>query len=46
MLTEIIGGFDDTILKKLNGAALTTPSSDIDVIKAIGLGIIDPIKNL
>jgi hypothetical protein len=43
---EIIGGFELTMLKKLNGAILIVPVSDFVVTKAIGLGIMLPVKNL
>jgi hypothetical protein len=43
---KIVGGFEQTPLKKLNGARFRIPSLLIVETSAIGLGTIEPIINL
>jgi hypothetical protein len=42
----MVGGFEQTPLKKENGATLSIPSLDFVETNAIGRGTIDPIINL
>ena len=39
-----VGGFDETALKKENGARLSSPDKEIVDMKAIGRGITTPVS--